>query len=327
LSLEHTFTSGRIWEPLYQWEKHPHPVEVELFQSPPVRRLKFLYHIGASALFSPILHSRFEHTLGVWSLMAHYFPGEPLLRIAALLHDIGHLPFSHAVEKTLGLDHHANTKELIDSRAIAGILNKYGISSASVLSILSQDNPLSTQTSFLGLDHLDSILRDTAAAGQSAFVPSELVKKLHFRGDYLEADEDAALPLVTAIVDDHRLCLQPKFLAMDALLAKAVVHHCEAHPGARLQLSGLVDRELIQELEHSKDQTARDVISVLLHEPHRIQISHEPSPGSIQVQIRNLIKKEPLIGGLPVSEVIPEAAAKLAELDHLSASYFFTYSN
>lgn len=326
MSLEHTFTSGRIWEPLYQWEKHPLPIEALLFQSAPVRRLKFLYHIGASALFSPIVHSRFEHTLGVWSLMVHFFPEEPLLRIAALLHDIGHLPFSHAVEKTMGFDHHANTTELIDSGPIAEILNKNGVSPAAIISILRRDNPLSTQTPLLGLDHLDSFLRDTHAAGQYLIPPPQIVRKLRFRGDYLEADKDIALPLVTAIVDDHRLCLQPRFLAMDALLAKAVVYHCGTHPGARLQLTGQVDRELILTLQQSKDKTAREVIHVLLHEPHRIQINQEAIPGSIEVQIRKLTKKEPLIEGLPASEVIPEAAAKLAELDDLTASYFFTYS-
>lgn len=326
MSLEHTFTSGRIWEPLYQWEKIPNPVEVELFQSAPVRRLKFLHHIGASALFSPIVHSRLEHTIGVWSLMVHFFPEDPLLRIAALLHDIGHLPFSHAIEKTLGLDHHTNTTELIHSGCITDILHKYDISPASIISILGQDSPLSTHTSLLGLDHLDSFLRDTFAAGKYRVAPSEIVRKLRFRGDYLEAAKDIALPLVTAVVDDHRMCLQPKFLAMDALLAKAVVHHCETHPGARMQLPGLVDRELIHELRQSEDATARDLIGVLLYEPHRIQIRKEPSPGSIQVQIRKLPKKEPLVGGLPASEVSPEAADKLAELDHLTASYFFTYS-
>ncbi|SEC15018.1 HD domain-containing protein [Paenibacillus sp. GP183] len=326
MSLEHTFTSGRIWEPLYQWEKHPLPVEVELFQSAPVRRLKFLFHFGASALFSPIVHSRLEHTIGVWSLMVHFFPDKPLLRIAALLHDIGHLPFSHAVEKTLGFDHHMNTAELIESSCIANILIKHGVSPASIISILNEDSPLSTQTPLLGLDHLDSFLRDTFAAGQYLILPSELVRKLSFRGDFLEAELDAVIPLVTAIVNDHHMFLQPKFLAMDALLAKAVVHHCEAHPGARLLLPGLVDRELIQELQQSSDAIARDVIQVLQYEPHRILISDEPARGSIQVKICKLYKKEPLVDGLPASEVIPEAADKLAELNHLAASYFFTYS-
>jgi HD superfamily phosphohydrolase len=326
LILQHTFTSGRIWEPLYQWEVVPHPIEIELFQSPPVRRLKYLHHFGASALFSPIVHSRLEHTVGVWSLMVHFFPNEPLLRIAAILHDIGHLPFSHAVEKTLGFDHHANTKKLIESGSITRILDTYGLSSSSITSILSQDSPLSNQTPLLGLDHLDSFLRDTFAAGRYEIPPHEMVKKLRVRGNFLEADPDIALPLVSAVVEDHRMYLHPQFLAMDALLAKAVSHHCDANPAARAEIPGLVDHDLIHELQQSKHPIAREVIKVLLYEPHRIQISEKASPGSIQVQIRKLYKKQPLIGGLPASEVSPEVAAKLEELDHLATSYYFTYA-
>jgi HD superfamily phosphohydrolase len=326
LSLQHTFTSGRIWEPLYQWELDLHPIEIELFQSSPVRRLKYLHHFGASALFSPIVHSRLEHTVGVWSLMVHFFPNEPLLRIAAILHDIGHLPFSHAVEKTLGFDHHAHTKKLIENGPVAHILNKYGLSSSLIISILSQDNPLSNQSPLLGLDHLDSFLRDTYAAGKYDIPPYQLVKKLRFQGNFLEADPEIAFSLISAIVEDHRMFLHPQFLAMDALLAKAVTHHCESSPGARAKIPGLVDHDLIHELQQSADSTARELIKVLLYEPQRIQISEKPSPGSIQVQIRKLYKKQPLIGGKPASEVSPEVAAKLEELDTLTASYFFTYA-
>ncbi|MBP1995019.1 HD domain-containing protein [Paenibacillus eucommiae] len=326
MSLENTFASGRIWEPLYRWEKTPHKVEIELFQSPPVRRLKFLHHIGASALFTPIVHSRLEHTIGVWSLMAHFFPKEPLLRIAALLHDIGHLPFSHAVEKTLGFDHHAQTNLLIEESCIADILHRHNISPASIIAILNQDSPLSGHHTLLGLDHLDSFLRDTYAAGKYTIPPYEMIRKLRFRGEFIETDQAAALPLVTSIIDDHRMLLQPEFLAMDALLAKAVIHHYDADPGVRADIQGMVDHELIHVLKQSKDATASDIIRVLLHEPHRIIIRQEPAPGSIQVQIRKLCKKQPLINGLPASEVCVETASKLAELDSLTATYFFTYS-
>ncbi|MBP1965129.1 HD domain-containing protein [Paenibacillus aceris] len=323
MSLQHTFSTGMIREPLYKWHIQAHPVEVQLFRAQPVRRLKFLHHFGASALFSPMTHSRFEHTVGVWSLMAHFCPDEPLLRIAALLHDIGHLPFSHAVERTLGYDHHMHTERLILGGTIADILTEHGISPTAIVSILKQDSPLTNKTSLMGLDHLDSFLRDTYYAGQQLLPPSELVRKLRLRGNYIETDEETAAALIHAVVEDHRIFLSPPFLAMDALLAKAVAHHCESNPGMKERLPSLLDHELIQELLQSTNPIARDTMNVLMYEPHRIQITEEPVKGSIEVNIRKIYKKQPLIGDKPASETSFQAAVKLEELNSLTATYFF----
>ncbi|CAN7726168.1 HD domain-containing protein [Paenibacillus sp. LjRoot153] len=324
MSIQHTFGDGMIREPLYQWQLEAHPVEIELFRSKPVRRLKFLHHFGASALFSPLTHSRFEHTVGVWSLMAHFCPEEPLLRIAALLHDIGHLPFSHAVERTLGYNHHRQTEQLIGQGVIADILIKHGISPRAIIDLLKQETPLTNKSTVIGLDHLDSFLRDTYYAGRQTLQPSELVKGLRLRGPYIEANEASAAALIDAIVEEHRLILHPQFLAMDALLAKATAHHCEAHPGMKDRIPALMDHELIQELLQSNNDTARETIHVLMYEPHRIQITQEPVPGSIEVKIGKVYKKQPLIGEKLASEVSFQAAVKLAELDSMAATYFFT---
>ncbi|MCD1259589.1 HD domain-containing protein [Paenibacillus athensensis] len=324
MSLQHTFPAGRIWEPLYRWETEAHPVEIELFRCRPVRRLKFLHHFGASALSSPMNHSRLEHTVGVWSLMARMLPGELHLRIAALLHDIGHLPFSHAVERTLGFNHHERTAELIDSGEVALILRKYGISPEAILTLLRQDSPLKNGSALMGLDHLDSFLRDTAAAGRGALATCELVHGLRLRGDYVEADAETALPLVLIVAEHHKLALAPAVLAMDALLAKAVSKHCEAVPGFKGLIPGMLDQELIYALQTSEAAEARALIDLLLYEPHRIGIHHEPQPGSIQVRIGRLQPKEPLVAGLPAAEASAEAAQLLAELDSLTRDYFIT---
>lgn len=324
MSIQHTFGAGMIKEPLYQWQTEAHPVEIELFRSKPVRRLKFLHHFGASALCSPLTHSRFEHTVGVWSLMAHFCPDDLHLRIAALLHDIGHLPFSHAVERTLGYNHHNHTELLIGQGVIADILIRHGISPRTIVDLLKQATPLTNKTTILGLDHLDSFLRDTYYAGQQTLPPAELVKGLRLRGPYIEADEASAAALVDAIVEDHRLFLHPQFLAMDALLAKATANHCESTPGMRDRIPTLMDHELIQELLQSKNETARETIHVLMYEPHRIQVTQEPVPGSIEVKIGKVYKKQPLIGDKLASEVSFQAAVKLAELDSMAATYYFT---
>lgn len=118
---EQSFVQSEIWEPLYRRKIVASSLELELFRSRPVRRLKHLRHYGAAAFVSPVVHSRLEHTIGVWALACVFFPHDLILRVSAILHDIGHLPFSHAIERTLQLDHHAFTDELISSGEITEI--------------------------------------------------------------------------------------------------------------------------------------------------------------------------------------------------------------
>ncbi|HEY8748236.1 MAG TPA: HD domain-containing protein [Tepidisphaeraceae bacterium] len=88
--------------------------EVALIDTPLIQRLRFIHQTGAVYLTYPsALHTRFEHTLGVMhqaSLMCKILRErrgdsqfgvemEDNLRMAALLHDTGHGPFSHTSEQ------------------------------------------------------------------------------------------------------------------------------------------------------------------------------------------------------------------------------------
>ncbi|HEX6434555.1 MAG TPA: HD domain-containing protein, partial [Gemmatimonadales bacterium] len=82
--------------------------------TPAVQRLRYVRQVGHSFLVYPgATHSRFEHALGAYHLtrralaaldelgeLAPATAEECLaVRLAALLHDIGHYPFSHALEE------------------------------------------------------------------------------------------------------------------------------------------------------------------------------------------------------------------------------------
>ncbi len=87
--------------------------------TPAVQRLRYVRQLGHAFLVYPgATHSRFEHALGAYHLARRALTqledaGETrvdaadraLLKLAALLHDIGHYPFSHALEEA-GLPHH-----------------------------------------------------------------------------------------------------------------------------------------------------------------------------------------------------------------------------
>ncbi|OME92287.1 HD domain-containing protein [Paenibacillus lautus] len=68
-----------------------------------LRRLHLVRHGGAFFINSHHTFSRLQHTLGVFALTAHFEPDNRVLRVAALLHDIGHPPFSQTLDSLEGV--------------------------------------------------------------------------------------------------------------------------------------------------------------------------------------------------------------------------------
>lgn len=285
-----------ITEPLYpaieplDWEK-------QLFHSKAVRRLKQLAHFGAGAFVSPVVHSRYEHTVGVWKLVAHFFPDDLLLRAAAILHDIGHLPFSHAVEKSLGFNHHLLTEQYIQEAEIKAILQNAGIAWETVIDLLNRPSPLTGVDDILGIDHLDSFLRDTYMAGGVECLPKELLPKLRCSKTGIEViDEQAGLYLLSLIVKDHQLFLQPFMVAGDRLLVEAIKDHWEHEPMEHQHFARLTDGEVLALLFHSKGKKARELTHALIYEPTQINLVGASEVG-FPISIRKIYGKTPLYKG------------------------------
>ncbi len=90
-------------DPLYS-EIFLYPLEILVVDSPVVQRLRMLSQLaGAQMSYPSATHTRFSHSLGVMHVAglyaAHLFgensPNFRLCRLAGLLHDAGHGPFSH----------------------------------------------------------------------------------------------------------------------------------------------------------------------------------------------------------------------------------------
>jgi len=97
----------------------------DLIGTPEFQRLRRVKQLGTSYLtFHGAEHSRFNHSLGVYEIVRriienfkdrpHWNDEERLLCLsAALLHDLGHGPFSHSFEKVFKLDHEDFTRKII----------------------------------------------------------------------------------------------------------------------------------------------------------------------------------------------------------------------
>src|ERR1051325_1236787 len=100
---------------------------VSLIDAREFQRLRRIKQLGlALYTYQGAEHSRFTHSLGVLHLMTrvldrlgekHYIKPEDraAARAAALLHDVGHGPFSHVMEKVLGFHHEAWTVRAVIS--------------------------------------------------------------------------------------------------------------------------------------------------------------------------------------------------------------------
>ena len=107
-------------------------VDTEVFQ-----RLRYVRQLGWTYLVYPgATHSRFEHALGTHHLSRRTLAllceaedsaaisedEQSIVRSAALLHDVGHYPFSHALEEIGALHHEDVARPLITEGIVASLL-------------------------------------------------------------------------------------------------------------------------------------------------------------------------------------------------------------
>jgi len=112
------------------------PFAMRLADTSAMQRLRYVRQLGLAYLVYPgATHSRFEHALGTYHLarrtLALLQEGDlaeigadacGIVRSAALLHDVGHYPFSHALEEIGAPHHEALAKPLVTQGEVAELL-------------------------------------------------------------------------------------------------------------------------------------------------------------------------------------------------------------
>lgn len=147
--------------------------EVNVLDTPQVQRLRGIKQLGFISLIYPgANHSRFEHSIGTMFLaskLANHLKLDEyetnLVRISALLHDIGHSPFSHVSEAVLDVKHEELTAELIRNSELNDILSKE-FDIEDIIGVINGNSPLGPIISGdLDVDRMDYLTRDSHYTG------------------------------------------------------------------------------------------------------------------------------------------------------------------
>src|SRR5580692_1496323 len=120
-----------INDPVYGFITLDNPVLLSIVAHPYYQRLRRIHQMAFAHLVYPgAVHTRLHHSLGAYHLMCSALAelqrkgiaitDEECLgaKIAILLHDIGHGPFSHALENVLVRDVHHETLSIMIMRAL-----------------------------------------------------------------------------------------------------------------------------------------------------------------------------------------------------------------
>jgi HD superfamily phosphohydrolase len=161
------------------------PFAVRLIDTPAFQRLRNVRQLGLAYLVYPgATHTRFEHALGTYHLARRALalleeqgalegPAREdalIVRAAALLHDIGHYPFSHALEEIGALHHEEVARQLVTAGPLAGLLTSTigADAPARVIALVRGESASPLQgliSGSLDLDKIEYLRRDAFMCG------------------------------------------------------------------------------------------------------------------------------------------------------------------
>ena len=161
------------------------PLANRLVDSRAFQRLRYVRQLGLAYLVYPgATHTRFEHALGAWHLAGRTLAllqqrgtawqalaaDARVTAVAALLHDIGHYPYSHALEE-IGAPHHEEVASAVLLRGEVGDILREQVAPDAPERILAlirgrSDSPLQGLISgSLDLDKVEYLKRDALMCG------------------------------------------------------------------------------------------------------------------------------------------------------------------
>jgi len=200
-----TFVRKIINDPVYGFITIDHPLLLSIIAHPYYQRLRRIHQMAFAHLVYPgAVHSRLHHSLGAYHLMSCALnelknkgtiitPEEELgAKIAILLHDVGHGPYSHALESELihGIHH-----EAISLLIMQTMNEEYDQQLQRAIDIFTDNYPKhflrQLVSGQLDVDRMDYLSRDSFFTGVSEGVISydRILKMLVVKNDELMIEE------------------------------------------------------------------------------------------------------------------------------------------
>ncbi len=234
-----------------------HPFILELIDHPWFQRLRRIAQLGLSHMVYPgALHNRFQHAIGAMHLMQNAIDElrlkgneiddeeEVALLCAILLHDIGHGPFSHALEYTIASEvHHEKISSLIMAQLNEHFKGRLTMAIAIFNNQYHKRFLHQLVSSQLDMDRLDYLARDSFFSGvvEGQVGSERILKMLDVVDDQLVVEEKGIYSIEKFIVARrfmywqvylHKTVLSAEFMLVNALrraqeLARSGVElHC-----------------------------------------------------------------------------------------------------
>jgi len=214
---------------------HMNSDERRILDSPPIQRLRHIHQLALTSYVYPgASHTRFEHSIGTMEVATRIYDivtddshnkysdltidksfdrqyWRRVIRLAALLHDIGHSPFSHAPEGLFptGWNHERMTREIITSGYLDSLCRDLKIQADDVALLAvgpekSDKKVVKNLEAILseiiigdsfGADRIDYLLRDSYHSGVAygKFDHYRLIETLRILPKYYEDSEEPAL--------------------------------------------------------------------------------------------------------------------------------------
>jgi len=237
-------------------------VAEDLLDTPAVQRLRRIKQLGTAELVYPSAnHTRFEHSLGVYHLATRALDHLGIegkqaerVRAAAVLHDIGHSPFSHNIEDLVARRTgrmHDEVGDLLETGEVARVLALHDIDPGRVAGLVAGEGELGQLVSGeLDVDRMDYLVRDAHHTGvpYGTIDTGRFVRELRFvGGDLVLAEGNVqtaeslllARGLMNPVVYNHHVARISK-----AMLRRATEALLEVGAATPREVRRMDDRDL-----------------------------------------------------------------------------------
>ena len=225
-------------DPIYGFITIPNALIYDLIQHPYFQRLRRISQMGLSSLVYPgANHTRFHHALGCMHLMQKVvvvlrfkevtisIEEENALYIAILLHDIGHGPFSHAMERSIVEDvHHEEISLLFMHQLNVEFDGQLNLAIQVFEGDYHRKFMLQLISSQLDMDRMDYLKRDSFYSGVAeGNVNSErLIQMMNVVDDVLVIEEKGIYS-VEKFLMSRRLMYWQAYLHKTSLVAELIL--------------------------------------------------------------------------------------------------------